>query len=593
MSAPTRARRDFAPGLLVLVGLAGVQLTACTGEAPPDPAPATEDAGGADEAPPRRARRRVPLAKRRDPPAGESGTVEPSTATESNAEEPDRRPPPVDAALSPRLAQLIEKLRAAKDHNTQNRLWNSASRAAKPEDRDALIGLLDDPDTWVRRVGIRALGRFASDDARALEAVLRVLDDDEQERLVRYGAFSAVGEQDLRAAIPILERIVAEHEMDTVRISALNSLSALEADGHEEAVLAGYPKTENLLVRRALIEALARIGTKRCFALLDRVASGESETNDPRKANARAQLRAAAERTKVRIERRLEASAGAAVAGATARATAPWWTPTPEQKAFAEESGWPLAIESSLGMKLALIPPGTFTMGSAPDEPDRGRDERPHEVTLTGAFYMAATETTWAQLDAFLPQGEKSDRVPASATWTDATSFCEWLGSREGDPERYRLPTEAEWEYACRAGTTTARWWGDGIDHGKHANVADRRHAKEMPAEIRATLSFADVDDGYPERAPVRSYPANPWGLFDTIGNLAEWCRDVDGPYPEGPVTDPTGPEEGKRRVIRGGSYSSELSKSRSAGRSAFFPASGATPTGFRVVAVRAPDGVK
>ena len=182
-------------------------------------------------------------------------------------------------------------------------------------------------------------------------------------------------------------------------------------------------------------------------------------------------------------------------------------------------------------MRLRLIPPGEFTMGDA-----GFGDSKPHPVRLTRPFYLGVCEVTRGEygkykLDPKLPQG--------SVSWKDAAEFCRQLSERPEERaagRRYRLPTEAEWEYACRAGTTTKFHFGDEVDL-KRAN-------------------FKGPDP--PKVAPVGSYPANGWGLHDMLGNVREWVADwYDADYPEAsPRDDPQGPLKGKRRIVRGGGMS-------------------------------------
>ncbi len=187
------------------------------------------------------------------------------------------------------------------------------------------------------------------------------------------------------------------------------------------------------------------------------------------------------------------------------------------------------------------IPPGTFIMGSPEDEGDRSADERQHPVTLTQGFWMSDHEVTQAEYQAVMnanPSGMKSDaRRPVTlVSWDEAVSYCQRLTQRDRADGRinpgqaYRLPTEAEWEYAARAGSTAARygvlddiaWWP--------GNSGDIIH-------------------------PVKQKAPNAWGLYDMIGNVAEWCSDWYAEYPSGSVTDPTGPSTGTERVCRGDSY--------------------------------------
>ena len=253
---------------------------------------------------------------------------------------------------------------------------------------------------------------------------------------------------------------------------------------------------------------------------------------------------------------------------------------------------------NSLGMTFVPIEPGTFAMGNDARLPaDLVRleyrstgdfDERPvHEVTISKGFRMAATPVTNAQYEQFDPAHSKlrgklgfskeDDEAIVFVSWDEAVAFCRWLSEKEG--ETYRLPTEAEWEYACRAGTKTAFSTGD-----------------ELPAEITASAHiswYPDPERSSPEKdvvpLTVGRTQANPWGLFDMHGLVEEWCADWYGPYPRDPQTDPVGPATGDFRVTRGGSHSTETYFLRSANRMGTVPDERSWLLGFRVVKGDAP----
>jgi formylglycine-generating enzyme required for sulfatase activity len=190
---------------------------------------------------------------------------------------------------------------------------------------------------------------------------------------------------------------------------------------------------------------------------------------------------------------------------------------------------------NSLGMRMVRVPAGSFLMGSPPGEPLRQEEEVPRRVTLTRAFRIAATEVTQKQWLALMPQNRSSqtgDDLPVtSVSWTEAQEFCVRLSEREG--ATYRLPTEAEWEYACRAGGVSPPAAG---------------------AELASVAWYADNSEGTTH--PVGSKGPDAWGLHDMLGNVAEWTLDAYGPYPrvEG-ERDPTGAAHGSTRVVRGGSW--------------------------------------
>jgi len=216
-------------------------------------------------------------------------------------------------------------------------------------------------------------------------------------------------------------------------------------------------------------------------------------------------------------------------------------------------------LNDSVEMKMNLVEAGTFTMGSPENEPGRGADETEHEVTISKAYYLAVTELTNEQFGEVMDSHEKRDNNPVEISMFDALKYTEVLSRHSG--YTFRLPTEAEWEYACRAGTTTPNFTGKNITR-KHANYNTREPGLETGTnEVAQTL-------------------ANPWGVYDMPGNLMEWCSDILSDYPPGPVTDPVGPSMDRakgitmasRRVLRGGRSSSSWEYVRSASRYAYKP---------------------
>jgi formylglycine-generating enzyme required for sulfatase activity len=250
----------------------------------------------------------------------------------------------------------------------------------------------------------------------------------------------------------------------------------------------------------------------------------------------------------------------------------------------------PVAFENPIGMRFVLIPEGKFEMGSPKTERGRSRDERQHEVTITKPYYMQVTEVTNGEYRRYRRDHDShsswgfslnAGRQPVVwVSWGDCASFARWL-SREDGKRVYRLPTEAEWERACRCGTRTRYWWGDGQSGGwRLANGND------IVTQRRFHCGFMGwtKDDGYRVSAPVASYPANSWGLYDLHGNVCEWCRDWYGAYPKKPTSDPRGPAKGQKRVIRGGCWVEEPERLRSAYRWRLSPAHPAPEIGFRLV---------
>ena len=224
------------------------------------------------------------------------------------------------------------------------------------------------------------------------------------------------------------------------------------------------------------------------------------------------------------------------------------------------------------------LPGGRFTMGSPESEQDRNSDEGPQTaVTLNRGFYMGQYEVTQGQyLDVMGSNPSSftgdSNRPVEQVTWHDATNYCGKLTERERLAGRlpagraYRLPTEAEWEYAARAGTTNRFSFGNDPGYTQLGNYA-----------------WYDGNSGNTTHAVGGKLP-NRWGLYDMHGNVWEWCWDWYGAYPGGSVTDPKGPATGSNRVVRGGSWGSLAGFCRSAFRICNYPGSGDFVIGFRVV---------
>ena len=234
----------------------------------------------------------------------------------------------------------------------------------------------------------------------------------------------------------------------------------------------------------------------------------------------------------------------------------------------------PPTWENSIGMKLVLIQPGGFRMGSPDSDPDARAGEKPqHLVKITRPFYLGAYEVT--QSEYMLVMGENPSYLGKSMggrttkncpmeslTWSDAVKFCRKLSQRE--QRTYRLPTEAEWEYACRAGTTSRFATGDNReDLQRTAVIAGEKVSPACPLA-------------------VGSLQPNAWGLYDMLGNVREFCADWYGNYSASPQVDPHGPASGEAHVVRGGCYHFIWTDSRCASR---FPVEDPAPNvGFRVV---------
>ncbi len=278
------------------------------------------------------------------------------------------------------------------------------------------------------------------------------------------------------------------------------------------------------------------------------------------------------------------------------------------------ESSRPKEYRNTLGMTLVGLKPGTFVMGSGADE----EDGPAHDVEVTRPFAVSTCEVTAGQFRAFVEatkyvtdaekQGEgygfdrdagrvrkakgfnwrsvgweQTDRHPVvNVSYNDAVAFCRWLSAKEG--RDYDLPTEAEWEYACRAGTKARFCVGNDVEALERAgNVADASFARQFPGFL--TIGG---DDGHLFTAPVGKFARNPWGLYDLHGNVWEWCKDGPRPYTKQAVKDPVGPD-GPTRVQRGGSWFDDPDNCRCSKRVASPAADRDAYKGFRVVLRGAP----
>ncbi|MBQ2620639.1 MAG: formylglycine-generating enzyme family protein [Thermoguttaceae bacterium] len=206
-------------------------------------------------------------------------------------------------------------------------------------------------------------------------------------------------------------------------------------------------------------------------------------------------------------------------------------------------------------------PSGTFKTGY--------EDDAQHQVTLTKGFWMMETEVTQKQWKAVMrtnPSSFKGDDLPVeNISWNDCQEFCKKTG--------FQLPTEAQWEYACRADSTSAYFWGNALNGDK--------------ANCNGNYPFGTTTKGkyFGKTTPVGCYEANAWGLFDMHGNVWEWCTDYwNNDYPSGSVTDPAGPSNGSTRVNRGGCWDSDAGLCRSAFRYCNYPEYRGSDVGFRCV---------
>jgi formylglycine-generating enzyme required for sulfatase activity len=280
-------------------------------------------------------------------------------------------------------------------------------------------------------------------------------------------------------------------------------------------------------------------------------------------------------------------------------------------------------ITNSIGMTLNLIEPGKFLMGSAPGDKEAFDGEKPwHWVGITKPFYLGVTEVTRGQFRRFVDDAgyqteaekdgkggwgwndgaknfeqnprfnwqnagfDQTDEHPVvNVSWNDAQAFIAWLNRKEGQGNVYRLPTEAEWEYACRAGTNTKYACGDDPEGlAAIGNIADAT-AKEKYTD-RTTIA---ARDGYAYTAPVGRFQPNGFGLFDMHGNVWEWCADWYDKdyYKQSPLEDPQGPEKASNRVFRGGCWFSGPRGARSADRAGILPGFRVSYLGFRLTRVQ------
>ena len=239
-----------------------------------------------------------------------------------------------------------------------------------------------------------------------------------------------------------------------------------------------------------------------------------------------------------------------------------------------------IPLSDTVDLELIWIEPGTFTMGSPSNELGRYSNETQHQVTLTQGYWLGKYEITQAQYEVVMkknPSDFKGDDLPVEqVNWNDAKDFCAKLTATEKAAGRlpegyeYTLPTEAQWEYACRAETTTA------LNSGK--NLSDKYKCPEMDEVGWYSYNSSEQTHSVGQKLP------NAWGLYDMHGNVWEWCLDFYGDYPASSMTDPMGPSTGSDRVVRGGGWDQNASCCRSAYRNSFNPDAYWHYFGFRVV---------
>ncbi|MCX6968445.1 MAG: formylglycine-generating enzyme family protein [Verrucomicrobia bacterium] len=253
--------------------------------------------------------------------------------------------------------------------------------------------------------------------------------------------------------------------------------------------------------------------------------------------------------------------------------------PSPLQRAE-EKKAFPNFI-SSAEIPMLLVPTGVFVMGS--NDPEAAPIERPPTKTRVSVFYLSRWPITNAQYELFDP-AHRSKRAPRAGdnhpvvyvSHTEASRFCAWLS--QCDKRKYRLPTEAEWEYAARGMDGRKFPWGNRLDANDLANFADAN--KNLPWSERT------INCGFAETSPVGSFPrgVGPFGMEDMAGNVWEWCLDCLAPYPGRERSNPRGPLEGLKQIYRGGSWKSRIASLRTSNRATNAPAYSANDVGFRVL---------
>jgi formylglycine-generating enzyme required for sulfatase activity len=260
-------------------------------------------------------------------------------------------------------------------------------------------------------------------------------------------------------------------------------------------------------------------------------------------------------------------------AAAATASTYPLWDGKETQADYARRAGIAqdeiaLDLGGGVTIKCALIPAGKFIMGSPADEPNRVANEGPqHEVTISRPFCMGVYDVTQEQFQSVMGENPSHFQGPArpvdGVSWEQATEFCKRLSQKTG--QTVELPTEAQWEFACRAGSRTRYCFGD--------------DEKQLPDYANYARTFEAGT------LPVGSKKPNAWGLFDMHGNVWEWCSDwFANSYPAAPQVDPAGPASGERKVLRGGGWECSFRYCRSAIRYWGAPTRESIIVGFRVV---------
>jgi formylglycine-generating enzyme required for sulfatase activity len=270
-------------------------------------------------------------------------------------------------------------------------------------------------------------------------------------------------------------------------------------------------------------------------------------------------------------------SGGAQRAALATPAIAPPAPMTPD----AERARYPDFVSETINQQFVLVPSGFFMMGSTGS--GAAANEQPTAKVTLSRFYIGRQTITNEQYELFDPSHRSKRLVKADkrhpvvyVSSLEAIKFCQWLSSRER--KRYRLPTEAEWEFAARGTDGRTYPWGETVGRGDLANFAD--------ANTAFAWSDRAINDGFAETSPVGSFPrgASPFGLEDMAGNVWEWCMDYYDAYKGAERTNPPGPRAGSQRILRGGSWKSRFNSLRASARSFNAPNFAANDVGFRVV---------
>jgi formylglycine-generating enzyme required for sulfatase activity len=293
-------------------------------------------------------------------------------------------------------------------------------------------------------------------------------------------------------------------------------------------------------------------------------AAAEARAKADAEARAKAEAEAAAARAKAEAEAAAKAKAAAEEAARGPAWVQPWTTSYGQDA----QGAWATASLSGVTVKLRWCPPGTFWMGSPESEEGRFDDEGPrHEVQLTRGFWLGETPVTQSLWEAVMGSNpsefQGAERPVEQVSWEDCQQFLSKANVLQPGLQ-LRLPTEAEWEYACRAGTTGATWLGS-----NDAGTLNR-------------IAWYEDNSGA-ETHPVRQKEGNPWGLYDMLGNVWEWCSDWRDDYSAGRAVDPAGAATGPERVYRGGSWFHGARYARAAHRSASDPGARFDDLGFRL----------